>query len=802
MKKTFLYSLLATGTLVLATGCDESWNSGTGTQGQFNPVLSLDANPMSSRGGRAAADGTVEAADLSLRLTSTATGAVTEWSSVSEYDPSTTFNIGAYTLEAFYGDKAKEDFEAPYYYGATTFTIRENQVTPVSLQATLANTMISITYTEAFTNYFTSYSAEIETAGRNTLTYAPDETRPIYVTPGNTSIYVNVTRPGGGTLRLLAINQTLQARHHYNAKIDVNGGDVNAAKLNITFDDQCETEETFDIDLEDLEGTPVPTLVSDGFTSGDEYEVVVGSNPDNQLGFVAIAQGQLGSMLLETSSLSLKQQGWPESIDLLTAGDAAKATMTALGFAERGVWGNPDKMATVDLTGVIKYITYIEGGDNVSTFSLKVTDRLGRETAPVTFTINTVKMTLQLSNPSVVNDLATEMTVDLAYNGADPANEVHIDYVNDRGTWDAASIINVELKSRAASVYTLTVGGLPAGHGDITLRARAVDQSGATVAESKQNVTVERKNVPPYDLQAVNENNVFSTYATIEAVKTVNRITTALNETTLEMSANGGAYGTYNATITGNSLYIQGLAPATTYTARLAHNGIYSNTVTFTTESGAQIPNGNLNSGWSTDTKKQGANTYSCTVHKIEAPWATNNDLTISEMASVATKGSALSATQVTTDSKSGNAALIRTVGYGMGTSLAKPKYFAAGEFFLGTYSNGCQYGTAFTARPSQLSFYYKYTPKASTEKGVAVIELLDVDGKTLSSSSLLLDAVSTYTQKTVPFTYSNDAKKAAVLKVSFKSTNATPSSSVCGNSANTENYGAALYIDDITLNY
>lgn len=792
MKKTILYSLLASGALVLATGCDESWNASTGTQGQFNPLLSLDVNPLSSRGGsRAAADGTVEANDLSLRLTSNATGAVTEWTSVADYDPSTTFNIGAYTLEAFYGDKTKEDFESPYYYGATTFTIKENQVTPVSLQASLANTMISITYTEAFTNYFTAYGAEIETAGRHTLTYAADETRPIYVTPGNTSIYVNVTRPGGGDVRLLAVNQTLEVRHHYNAVIDVNGGDVNAAKLTITFDDQCETDVTFDILLDDIDGAQAPTLTAEGFSNGDSYEVVVGSNPDNKLTYIAVAPGQLGSVLLETSSLALTRQGWPESVELLTADGGTRNTMTSMGFAERGLWSNPDKMAVVDLTNVIKYISYIEGGENVSKFTLTVTDRFGQKADPVTFTINTVKMILQLSNPSVINDMATEMTVDLTYNGADPSKEVVIDYQNERGTWNAATISNVTSKARATSVYTLNVSGLPASHADVTLRARAIDQAGNTVATSLQNVTVERSGVPPYDLQAVNDLGVFSTYATLDAVKTLSRLETALDEVTLEMSANGGAYGTYNATVSGNSLYVQGLAPATTYTARLAHSGSSSNTVTFTTESGAQLQNGNMDDGWSSSKKSNAA--ANCQVWTAPTPWSTNNGTTTGSLKS-GTSYSGVSAVEGVSDAHSGTAARISTVGYGQSTLLAGPSTFARGEMI---------YDNSHASRPSSMSFYTKYTAYSSGETGVVTVTVKDASGNVIASGNQSISAVANYTLHTIPLTYVANCAKASTIRVELYSTNIEkPSESNCASNSNKYSYGSQLYIDDITLNY
>lgn len=806
MKKTILYGLVSSGILLLTAGCNEEWNTGSGTQGSFRPVLSLDANPLSSRGdSRADGDGNITAEDLALRLTSSATGTVSEWNSVSDYDMTQTFNVGTYTLEAYYGDKSREGFELPYYYGVTQFTIKENQTTPVSLTAGLGNAMVSITYTEAFMNYFTDYSTVVKTLAGNEIAYAAAETRPVYVAPGSVILKANVTKPNGTSMTVEALNFVAEARHHYNVKIDANGGEVNKFTLSVTYDDTF-TEETVDIELDDIENTPAPTLEADGFTGGDSFDAVVGNLPAGKFAFVAIARAGLASVVLETASTSLTRQGWPEKVDLMAADASTRALLGSMGLVEMGVWNKPDMMAVVDLTQVISHISYVEGSDNATTFSLTVTDKLARETAPVTFTVNLEKLTLELSNPGALLDEAGQMSVDLTYNGADPANEVVIEYANDRGTWNAATIDAISPVSRASTVYRVDISGLPANSDAVTLRARtkALDANGEPVAATATTLTVQRSELP-FSIE-VNENDVFATHATLTAATTTLGLLPSLlaaQTTEVQLSTDGGeTFKAYAYSVDGLSLTIEGLNPATTYTARLYADRMNSKKIRFTTEAAAQLPNGNLDNGWDTYTKKAGANTSSCTVHTIEAPWATNNDLTISKMATVACSGSALCATQVTGDSKSGNAALIRTVGYGMTTALSKPTSFAVGELFLGEYNGGAKYGTSFLSRPSALSFQYKYTPYTSSEKGVATVEILDGNGNVLSNGALSLNAASGYTLATIPLSYTANAGKAATIKVIFKSTNVNASSSVCSNKANTYNYGSALYIDDITLNY
>ena len=100
----------------------------------------------------------------------------------------------------------------------------------------------------------------------------------------------------------------------------------------------------------------------------------------------------------------------------------------------------------------------------------------------------------------------------------------------------------------------------------------------------------------------------------------------------------------------------------------------------------------------------------------------------------------------------------------------------AAGELFLGSYSfNGSESrseGIAFASRPSSISFDYSYEPLSGTQdKGYAYIELIDTDGKSLGSQPVILDLErGENLSASVPFEYSLFGKKAAKLKISFKS--------------------------------
>ena len=73
----------------------------------------------------------------------------------------------------------------------------EAKETQASITAALANSMVSVDYTEGFKSYFKDYSARVHSAGHSYIDFAADETRPAFIAPGEVDLTVSFTNPQG-----------------------------------------------------------------------------------------------------------------------------------------------------------------------------------------------------------------------------------------------------------------------------------------------------------------------------------------------------------------------------------------------------------------------------------------------------------------------------------------------------------------------------------------------------------------------------------------------------------------------------
>ena len=833
MKKPLFLGFLCSALLLGVSACSDGDTPGVKGYGKISPTVDLDGNVKSSRSRVEAGDITVN--DLSVKLTSADGSYSNTWASVAEFPTDQQFKIGEYTFEAFYGDEYSEGFEKPYFHGSQTIEVNENVTTPVSLTAELANTMVTIQYTDNFRDYMSAWSAQLHSNGGNYIDYVSTETRPAYLRPGDVEIYVDYTKQNGKSYRFLAATFTAAAKTHYTVTIDLNQ-DAGAASITVIFD-EATVEKPVTINLDDIENAPAPVVTYTGFTPEQVMTVVPGYLQGQSPKFSIVAQAGLKAVKMTTISATLLAQGWPAEVDLCNCDASTQQRLTNLGFAGRGLFKNPDKMATIDLTGMIEKIAVVSG-DNTTTITLVAEDNMTKASDPITLTINAEDLHLELANARTLIQGDSDLTIDLLYNGGDPTGVVDIQYFNDRATWSSMPAVYTAQtnNSRAVSPINRYTAVVTTPDATSDLKIRAIIGAGSSSATASVNVTIDRESavVTPavsaggaYATKAI----VDCTAATLQGAVTGDQLEAVLAAATVYVSADGGASfsrANFSYNPGKKSFTVKGLSASSSYQVKVSTGtGSVAElpAASFTTETAAQLPNGNCDGATTVAASKSNW-------QNIAFPngWGTNNPMTTSDGANYAY--CSISGTIASSDAVSGSAVLLRTVGWGKGNtavgnlSSRKMKYADAGLYHLGSSRSGrpedysdvsgslntddLDCGIAFSSRPSALTFKYKYTPKNAADKGQAYIWVKDASGNIIAEGVAELTSASSYTTATINLSYSAHVKGAKIY-VRFLSTCVPDAlqrdtnwitSPPAGNLSDGKYLGSQLLIDDIVLTY
>jgi hypothetical protein len=260
MKRTTLVALLA-AVLALA-GCVKEQDGEGRLRMQFSVnqavteyqtrALSLDAPELS---------------EFSLVIESSdGTTYNNSWASLSDYPASGVYlKTGTYTATSSYGDPTEEGFDKPAFEASESFNISEGRTVIQSMEATLVNMAVTVSYTTAFEGYFPEHYAVITTSAGNNISFRntdqPEQInadRTAYIYPADFTLTVYYTLQNGNTgQKVFNINNTtyldsknqliapVGARKWANITIDVNSGEVGDGTIEIVFDDSVTDESRY-----------------------------------------------------------------------------------------------------------------------------------------------------------------------------------------------------------------------------------------------------------------------------------------------------------------------------------------------------------------------------------------------------------------------------------------------------------------------------------------------------------------------------------------------------------------------------
>ena len=411
MKKVYygLLSLLCAGLVSCAK--DEAQSS---LKGRIDVRVNTDQS-LSDEVSRATGEVTEpDLKDFALTVASADGEVSNSWDSFEKFEP-VFVEVGTYTVTASYGEAESEGFDALSYLGSTNVEVRKDETVEAAVTCTINKAKVSVSYTDNFKKYFSSYSAYVSSSKGNKVTYAADETRGAYFVPGDLGLFLEVTRQGiSQKITLNPKNFTAEVKHEYRLTMDV---DASTASLKIVFNDNPASEQNVSINISDeaLNAAP-PVFTPYGFESGTPLEVLEGETVSDKLEAYLNAPAGLTACELTTTSEALKAQGWPEKVDLMKLTEEQSQKLTELGLSTRGLGANHDKIALINFRNVLSHLYCVTDGDDTHVFTLKATDALTK-VSDLVLNVTTRNNGFAITLPESVPYGSTTMTADLTLEG-------------------------------------------------------------------------------------------------------------------------------------------------------------------------------------------------------------------------------------------------------------------------------------------------------------------------------------------------------------------------------------------------
>lgn len=858
LKEAILLSLVALG----LGACSED-NPWVGSRGKGGIDLKLSANADVQDALPVVRSGAPElvAPDVSafaVELRNMDTDEVRTWQSLEDFQAEEGFDVGSYTLTAFYGNANECGFDKPYFKGEASVSVLEGRESDVEVTAQLANVMLGIDYTDSFKEYFRDYSVTAHTDGHANVVYGRTETRAGFLTPGDVTLQVSLTNPSGKTATITPAQFPAQARHHYHVTFDVSADPIAGTSLTIIFDDSTTKENvTFSL-KEELYNAEAPIVHSEGFTSGQTVEALSGNPAASPLKFETICKGGIQNAVLKIAQISgseIFNPSFSKELDLMQADEATQYALEQNGIKVAGLFKNPEQMAIVDVTDLPRYLP--EGTFEIT---LTVTDAAGRNNEePVKLNLATSPINLEVTGGSAVYEypgtaVTTTPTVDatvlVTYNGLNPEECIAFKNKCRTGIFKDCDIVEVKESTGTR--------GFPDKSYIFSIKVCDVETSPLPMelwfnGNKRADFTLDIIE-PEYKLVA----DPFATYARFR-VETSNAadVPTITNGLTLYKNGVAVDKSLVSTDPEKGILTMDGLEPDTDYTIGYSlttrPNGIpESQTVKIHTESIVQIPNSDFSATSVTINHKDvevggkysHSVSYQATANIIRSEangWSSINAKTCWWNS----PGAKNTWFQVPSTFAEDGKVIIRNVAYdhngrkpadmptGLGvnhwynTNVPTFTTFAAGELFLGSYTfDGTEHrvdGISFSSRPSSISFDYSYTPTGD-DHAYLEISVVGSDGKVIANAKKVINSSGNQTV-TVPLsTYAFGIKATKILLCFRSSSSSNPKDFVhiprgseldegfgtwhFGNlNLGDNNYravatGSVLTIDNVKLNY
>lgn len=674
---------------------------------------------------------------------------------------------GNYRIRASMGEQKPAAFEAPRFEGVSDFIIKENMTTKLNITCALANARVAVAYTDSFKVVYPTYSLAVTTSHTTEpFEFVQDETRPGWFqvnADGEDLKGILTVKPDTGEIKQYAVTIP-SVKPKDNVKLTFNSTPNTrpdqGLTVKITINDEV-------IDVPVYVYIPDYMLPVDGvnvqlneFSSGTVQVVKKGVDVRNYSVDIT-APGTIGKCLLTIT----KKEGTPKTYDLANLTEEERYYLSN---TEKLVWdsmsqegGKRVKKASISFKKLVEELQNDIPEEEIYLYeySLTVQDSLKvpHSSEPQILKIKVYPDNAPYLEPVEFQNATTEVVMEKSENKNYSVNIKAPNKIDKclltifRDGVQMGEVIDLNNNVPEGMTYMKSEDGKTASvnYKDlIPLLKSGID----TAVEYKYSLVVVDQfpdepfisdpmvlqvNVTPYIKVYVPRGDIWTNRAKI-IMELANDVIYPVqfeyrDEYSNWMPING------ISDVEGKivSIILSGLKAGDSYKIRAKYNDkVQSSSVGFLTEQALQLPNAGFEQ-WHNYAEGYWKRWYPWSNEENEQGWNTLNEKTTSAGGSTTTNYAYVSnsGTLQTSDHSEGTyAALIRTIGWGKGTTApgnawvtkwdGEMKKIDPGYLYTGKYLSEYKdqnikpedkwEAMQFSSRPKAISFKYKYTPASS----------------------------------------------------------------------------------------
>lgn len=835
IKKVFLQATIC----LLLAACSNDPNPLVTGYGDVRFLLSVDPS-VTPVAGAAGIDVDAPSADaLALSAMNCRTATVKSWASLAKFESgSQKLPVGEYIFSASYGDKDQEGFIAPTFFAEQPNCVKEDEETTVDIKCGVAQTLVSVSFTDAAKNLVDNIMMRAKTASGEYVDFTTSEKRTACLRPGNMRCELAIADASGRKVALQPFDAfAADAATHHQFRFDADGN-----ILTCVYDEHTAST-PYRLTVDDaLFSTQSPTITAVGFDNDNSYSMLEYNSPDKRLGVDINVAGGLRNLYFTVISNNMDDNYWTAETDI-AATDAA--TLASQGITATGLEKGATN-ASLDLSAIVARMHASESGAaTVHKIILQARDEAGRVAlSPMVLTVEIRPVKIALIQPAAIRPSADKVALEIECSGDLPADKLTFETKGPSSLdqWQEVTAANV--KRVAVGRYTAT---LPLAPGISATLVRASYNDGLKYTEP---VAVER-DVPEYKVMCSQE-NIWSSQ--VDLMFEGDDLSEVVPYISVLVKPNGGGWhpAVTERNVADRRVTVKTLTPSTSYEIAVISSGNDSHGFGVTTESALELPNADfedidetismkhVNCGGKYSNLSSWMPIYNKADIIVSEPkkWASVNKKTCAKFASTSNTWFQVPTTEIIPSTGSGQWAVrLRNAAWSWhGVEPARDArtdrhYYSsyaptlanrsAGKLFLGSYSvdkSGLETyneGIAFRSRPTAVSGIYTFVQDYhdTSETGLVVISLVnDEGGKEVEIGRGVgyLKPSTSFTRFNVPVVYSIRNKRATRLKLMVASSNhASYSIEKESRNIKTSDYletavstGAELTVDQLSLLY